>query len=317
MLDRPVSTLHERDSEVDIIELWNILWKAKWLILSFTGIVALSSYFYSITLPDVYRAEATLAPTENSQGGSVFGSQLGGAAALVGLNLGVQESSRINTTIAILQSREFLGNFINEHNLLPYLFAASWDDTNGKSIIDPAIFDTETGLWVGERGKPSALEAYRLFRSTLNVYQDRVTNLIHISIEWTDPVAAEKWVNWLVSDINRDSKLHDVLEANSAISYLRSQLETTQLVEMQRVFYQLIESQTRITMLADVREEYVFRVIDPAVAPDQKIAPRRSMYLIVGALIGAFLSIIYVLLSQAARLRGVEKWATSSVSTEE
>ena len=60
-------------------------------------------------------------------------------------------------------------------------------------------------------------------------------------------------------------------EANSAIEYLRKQLESTQLVEMQRVFYDLIESQTRISMLADVREEYVFQVVDPAVVPDEKL----------------------------------------------
>ena len=46
----------------------------------------------------------------------------------------------------------------------------------------------------------------------------------------------------------------DASEANGAIEYLRRQLEQTQLVDMQRLFYQLIESQARITMLADVRD---------------------------------------------------------------
>jgi hypothetical protein len=36
-------------------------------------------------------------------------------------------------------------------------------------------------------------------------------------------------------------------------------LESTQLVDMQRVLSQLIESQTRITMLTAEREEYLFR----------------------------------------------------------
>ena len=64
---------------------------------------------------------------------------------------------------------------------------------------------------------------------------------------------AERWVNTLIRSINQEVKQKDLTDAISAIEYLRKQLESTQLVEMQRVFYDLIESQTRISMLADVR----------------------------------------------------------------
>ena len=95
-------------------------------------------------------------------------------------------------------------------------------------------------------------------------------------------------------------KQKDLTEANSAIEYLRKQLESTQLVEMQRVFYDLIESQTRISMLADVREEYVFQVVDPAVVPDEKIAPRRSLIAVLGTMLGAMLALVVVLVRHYA-----------------
>ena len=65
-------------------------------------------------------------------------------------------------------------------------------------------------------------------------------------------------------------------------------------MEMQRVFYQLIESQTRIVMLADVRDEYVFQIIDLAVEPDRKIAPNRSRIVMLGALLGVIVSLAMV-----------------------
>jgi LPS O-antigen subunit length determinant protein (WzzB/FepE family) len=102
------------------------------------------------------------------------------------------------------------------------------------------------------------------------------------------------------------SRSQDVNEANRAIAYLRSQLEQTQLVDMQRVFYQLIESQTRITMLADVRDEYMFRVIDPATMPDQRNSPRRSLMVIIGAFAGVFLAL---LLAYLRRTLGFAKFA--------
>jgi uncharacterized protein involved in exopolysaccharide biosynthesis len=107
-------------------------------------------------------------------------------------------------------------------------------------------------------------------------------------------VEAAQWVNQLVTSLNREISDRDVREASRAITYLRNQLNSTQLVEMQRVFYQLIETQTRVTMLANVREEYVFRVIDPAVVPDIRSEPRRAAICIIGSLLGAIFSIALV-----------------------
>lgn len=74
-----------------------------------------------------------------------------------------------------------------------------------------------------------------------------------VAIAWPNPQQAAPWTNQLIAALNQELRSRDVREANSAIEYLRRQLGQTQLVGMQRVFYQLIESQTRITMLADVR----------------------------------------------------------------
>jgi len=61
------------------------------------------------------------------------------------------------------------------------------------------------------------------------------------------------------------------------------------------VFYDLIESQTRVSMLADVRDEYVFQVVDPAMVPDEKVAPRRSLIAVLGTLLGGMLGVVIVL----------------------
>ena len=130
--------------------------------------------------------------------------------------------------------------------------------------------------------------------------QDAKSGLVTVAIEWHDPVLAARWVNALVKKINQEVKQKDQAEANSAIAYLSQQLESTQLVEMQRVFYDLIESQTRISMLTDVREEYVFQVVDPAVVPDEKIAPRRSLIAVLGTMLGAMLALVVVLVRHYA-----------------
>lgn len=283
------------DDEIDLRELFGILWAEKWQISGVTVAAAVISLTISLTMTETYRAEAVLAAADTEQNVPGLSSQLGGAAALLGVSIGGNIGDQITTAITTLRSRQFVGRFIEENNLLVPLFAARWNKATKDSRVDDEIYDVESGKWTRSAGAPTQLEAYREFSEILSVEgPDRNTGIVTLAIEWHNPIEASDWVNRLVTSINNEVKARDVREANNAIAYLRTQLEATQLVDMQRVFYQLIESQTRITMLADVRDEYVFRIIDPAVVPDRKAAPQRALICLIGTLAGGLLSILIV-----------------------
>jgi uncharacterized protein involved in exopolysaccharide biosynthesis len=53
----------------------------------------------------------------------------------------------------------------------------------------------------------------------------------------------------------------------------------------------LVEQQTHKNMLANIREEYAFRVIDPARKPIQASGPNRQMIVLIGLIIGVFSSV--------------------------
>ncbi len=284
-----------RDDEIDLRELSVILWEEKWLIIGITAVAAIVSVVVALTMTEIYTAETTLAQAEQEQSSGGLASQFGGAAALLGVNINSGSGNNINTAIATLKSRQFIGRFIEENKLLVPLFASTWNKSSQNSVIDESIYNPIESEWLREDGTPTQQEAFRKFSEILTVSgPDRNTGIVTVAINWLNPAEAAEWVNQLVSALNQDVRTRDVQEANNAISYLRQQLDATQLVDMQRVFYQLIESQTRITMLADVREEYVFRVIDPAVAPDMRSAPRRALICIIGTMAGGLMSLLLV-----------------------
>jgi uncharacterized protein involved in exopolysaccharide biosynthesis len=285
------------EDEIDLRELFWILWAEKWLIVGVTALFAIGSVIYALMQTDIYKAEAVLAPAETEQSSGGLATQFGGAAALLGVNVGGGGGDAINTALATLRSRQFLGRFIEDNDLLVPLFASSWDASTQTSVNNEAVYNSATGEWLLENGPPTAHDAFRAMSGILSVSEpNRDTGVVTVAIVWPNPVEAAAWVNKLVNAINQEIRARDVREANSAITYLKQQLASTQLVDMQRVFYQLIESQTRITMLADVRDEYVLRIIDPAVVPDRKIAPRRSFICILGTLVGGVLSLMIVFL---------------------
>ncbi|MBY7701395.1 Wzz/FepE/Etk N-terminal domain-containing protein [Vibrio harveyi] len=294
-----------KDDEIDLHELFKALWKGKWIILATTFVFAIGSVLYALSLPNIYKADALLAPAESSNGGglSKMAGQLGGLAALAGVNLGGSEASQANLAVQVIKSRQFLDAFIDKHDLLvPLMAAKGWDIGNNKLIIDKDLYNPETHEWLREakglRGaQPSAQEATEFFRKKiLNIKQDQESGLYAISIRHYSPYVAQEWVNWLIVDINKAMRARTIAETSQNLAYLNTQLQKTAIADMQSTFYKLIEDQTKSLMLAEVQEEFVFKVIDPAVVPELKDEPKRALICVLGTLFGILIGIAIVFL---------------------
>lgn len=291
-------TKNKHYNELDILKALRVLWGGKVAVVCSTLIFSIGAFFVTFIISDVYRAEAIVAPVEEDNSDALIPSRLGIAASFAGISLS-NSNSRVQNSLAIMQSREFIGEFIDKHDLSILLLASYWDEETNQNKIDPKLYDISSQEWRDGQAPDRSVEweAYNAFKEILTISTNAENGLITVAIEWTDPVQAAQWVNWLIEEINFRTKTADLEEAKDAISYLTSQISSTQLVDMQRVFYQLIESQTRVVMLADIREEYIFQYIDRAIPPEERVFPRRGMTSLLFALIGFCLSSFLVLVA--------------------
>ncbi|HBN6202643.1 Wzz/FepE/Etk N-terminal domain-containing protein [Vibrio parahaemolyticus] len=298
------------DDEIDLLELFGALWKGKWIIIATTFIFAVGSVLYALSLPNIYKSDALLAPAESSGGGglSKMAGQLGGLAALAGVNLGASEFSQTELAVQVLKSRQFIEAFVKKHDLLvPLMAATDWDLTNNKLILDEELYDSNSGEWLreakGMRGSiPTAQEAYEVFnKDTLSVTQDQESGLYTVSVKYYSPYVAQQWVNWLIEDINKVMRERTIAETSQNLAYLNTQLQKTAVADMQSTFYKLIEEQTKSLMLAEVQEEFVFKVVDPAVVPELKDGPKRALICMLGTFLGGMLGVVIVLIRFAFR----------------
>lgn len=301
---------YQQDDEIDLRELFGIIWDGKWIIIAITFVFAVASVIYSLSLPNIYKAEATLAPTEEAQGQG-FGEEMSGLASLAGLSVGKQQVDKVTMAMEILQSRKFIKNFIQRHNILPEVMAVKeWHQASGELVFNQEIYNPNTKEWgTGteslEDSKPSSWKYVKAFKgSMLSVEKDTETpGLINISVSHQSPVIAYQWVEWLVQDINNHMRQRDIKEAQSSMEYLQNELGETNLSSMQQVFYQLIEKQIQTIMLANVRPEYIFQVLDPAVIPEERDAPSRVLICIIGTFLGGFLSLLIVFVRHLTRTK--------------
>jgi len=288
---------------IDLLKLGRVLWSGKWVAVAITVFFALASCFYSLSLPNIYKSEVLLISSEeNSVGLAGLAGRLGGLASFTGVNLDAGSGNKTALAIEVLKSRDFISRFLVKRNLLvPLLAAKGWDRSNDVLEIDPELYDVAAGEWkiaskMGHETVPSIQKAYKAFSRIISVTQDKKTNFIRLGIEYYSPELSKKWVGWLVEDVNKELKARDVEEAKRSIEYLKSQLQKTLIADMKTVFYELIEEQTKTIMFSEARDEYAFKTIDPAIAPEMKYKPRRSVIVFFGSVIGLFFGCVAVII---------------------
>lgn len=294
------------DDEVDLRELWNVIWQGKWIIIATTTIFAIAAVIYALSLPNIYKSTATLIPTtgEEQSGAAALAARFGGLASMAGVSLGGSGIDKTKIAIETLKSREFLSEFITKHNLKPEILAAkSWDATNNRIVYDNEVYNSETKIWTWEsksqwkkETQPSDQEAILEFLEIVSFNYDDKSSLVNISASHLSPFVAQQWVNWLINDINQHMRKQDIAEANSSIGYLTKKLEETSLAEMQKIFYELIEAQTKTKMLAEIRDQYVLKVIDVPTVPELKDKPKRALICVLAVFLGGMIGVSWVFL---------------------
>lgn len=309
MSEAPTPSAGADRDVVEFADLLRALWRRKWLAMGITFGCALVALLVALMLPNVYRAEALLAPNgeEGASGLSSLAAQYGGLASLAGINLGSEGSDKTVMGLEILKSRQFISDFIRRHDaLVPLMAADAWDPETGKLLVDAAEYDEAQKQWVRDvrppkTTVPSMQEAYEEFAKRMTVRQDPETGFVTVAVEHLSPQIAKQWVDWLVQDINSTVMHKEVDEATQSIAYLEKQVESTSLAELQSVFFRMIEEQMKTIMLAEVSDEYLLQTLDPAVVPEEKAKPRRLLILIFGTFLGMMLGVVVSLALPARR----------------
>ena len=162
------------DDEIDLLELLALFWRRKWLIVVVTTLCAAGGVAYALLAQQWWRAEVVMTQTDSKQvsGGLA---QLGGLASLAGINIGAGGGSQ--NSVAVLKSKDFAREFIEDNQLLPVLLADRMDIQPPVDIRDAVdYFDKDVRA----------------------IADDKKSGLITLSVTWTDDALATDWANHLL-----------------------------------------------------------------------------------------------------------------------
>jgi uncharacterized protein involved in exopolysaccharide biosynthesis len=270
------SLMHEEPDEgIDIVVFSRLLWRYRVLVAALCAVGALVAVIVGLVSIPIFRGEVVVAAAHDQGqlgGGSGQGimGAVGGLASLAGVDIQAG-SAEEKAAQGVLESRHLIEEFIRRYNLLPEL---------SRDANHPLT------MW----------RAVDLFKKTVVIVnKDQKRELTTVIMEWKDASTAARWANDFLALANELIRTRALEESRRNITYLTAQLERTADVDMRKVMFGIIESETKRLMLANGRIEYAFQVIDPAVAPEVRARPRRTLLAWIGLGLGLLVGITVAL----------------------
>ena len=295
------------DDEIDLSELFHVLWDKIFYIGAITSIFLLISIIYALMLPNIYQSKATLMAVEQSSGMSGMVGRYSGMASLAGISLESKSGSKDQEAIARIKSFDFFSNnFLPNIKLENLMAVKKWNQASNTLTYDANDFNTESRQWLRKAkpprsNVPTSQEAYEEFIEIMSVNKDKKTLLVTLSVEHKSPFIAQQWVEIMINQIDQVMRDQDRQTATKSIEYLNSLAPTVFNEDIKKALSALQQEQMKRLMMVEANDNYVFKVLDSPIAAELKSKPRRSLIVIWGTILGMVLSALGVLVFNYTR----------------
>jgi LPS O-antigen subunit length determinant protein (WzzB/FepE family) len=282
--------------EIDLRDLFLILWSKKNIIFFITSISAILSVIYALSLPNIYSSNAILAPTSSQESLSSKLGQFSGLANIAGFSMPSQKASKSEEAIKRINSFDFFQNYFLANIKLENLVALKeWSAKEDKLIYNESLIDAKNGKWLLDKKnrsqKPSNQEAFKTYKMILSI-NEVGAGFYSISIDHRSPNIAKKWLDIIILNINESMRDIDKEASLNSINFLNKLQTSNNMKSSKEMIANLLENQIQTLMLASSDKAYVFKIIDSPISPEKKSGPSRALICILGSFFGVMLSLL-------------------------
>ena len=294
------------EDEINLIDLWRVIWAGKWFIAGFTLFCTLIAVFVSLyVLPVTYKSEAVLMPIESNAGGL---SQLAGLAGSLPIPIDLGGGGKSDHILAYLQSRNLKQKLIEKYDLLPRLYEKLWEPAKKVWNVDDP------------KNQPTIVKAIqeKTLEDIYSASQDKKTNLI--SLSWVDkgPAFAAEMLEHVIADLQyyldneyeSDAQRERIFvegqlaKATKELEKWEKQIPDDKLtlatIQRERLAAQTVYTELRkqleLAKITEAKELVRFKVLDSPLIAEKKFKPKRTLICIITLVSSFFLSIILLFL---------------------
>lgn len=252
--------------EVTLLDLYLVLKKRRYLILSVLAFGLLASGIASVLMPKIYESRAVILPVQ--QGNQGMGG-INSVAAQFGLAAPI--STNESEVVNLLKSNILREKVIRKYALLQVLFDP--DDLEG--MAEPEK------MWLG----------LRRLEDDMEVKFNQKDNCVELSMRERNPEAAANILNFMLYELNEHMSSEARRVADTNRQYLESLINDVADPIILSKIYELVAKQVETSMMASVKENFAFKVIDPPSVPFEEVQPKVVLNIALGFILSLFFGV--------------------------
>jgi uncharacterized protein involved in exopolysaccharide biosynthesis len=292
-------TSYIEEDEIDLRELWKTILAGKKIIAIVMSIVVLVTFIYVLKLPNVYKSEAILIPSENSSGGGLGG--LGGLAAMAGVSVGSASMTPDIAFTSLLNDYEFMKKFVVENGVLEYYQSADIDKNYVFALGFRGVYDffksSKEEDEDEEFNKEDAIfETVKLVRANMSISSDKKTGLITVSYNDSDRSYPPKIIENFLRDASKYLIQNNLSITNSKLGYFEQELQKADAIELRQSISATISGILKEKIMMQSKKYYqcdVLTMASEAYIKD-KAKPKRALILVVSFVTSLILGVFLV-----------------------
>ncbi len=269
------------NDEINLIDYIKVISRHRKMIIYIVAVVVVLTAIWSMVITPTYAAKTVLMPTIKPK-------EIGGGAEQVAMQLGLSVPTSPGTSeiVNILNSNALKEKVIRHYNLLPVFFKGdSLKETENQKI------------WRG----------IRYLERRMKVTNKQKEGIVELTFEFNDPNETALITQDIIDELNEymSSEAKRVAETNK--KYLESDVNTVSDPFIKDKIFNLIAQQAEMAVMAEAKENFAFKVLDPPMVPDRRIRPKRGQMVMISFVTSLFAGIFAAFLKEYIQKQKVDK----------
>lgn len=309
---------NKKDDEISLIDLVAVLWRRKWMIIGITVAGMIFAVVYSIIsiklppeksyLPNLYTPKAQMLITEENKGGGLSLGNLGGLAAIAGVNVPGGSS---NSALAsyLVNSNTIQDSVIEQFNFVEAWKIEKSPKTNSRKILKEKLrsnYDDDTGVFTLSFEDKDPVLARDVVNYVVDLLEQRFNELgvdknklQKANLEENINSAYQEILNYQAQIRDLESSVSNVYSGYGATAIMMDTSLIKMELTVQEEIYKQLKAQYESLKVSMASEKPVFQILERAEIPDQKSGPSRGKLCIIITFAAGFFSVFLAFLLNA------------------
>ena len=238
-------------------------------------LLGLASYLYSFLEESKYQSTIIISDAKGSKV-----SDLGGISSLL---TGVsQVDKELSISLMQMKSSPYLMEFIKKFNLPVSIYTENYKFPNLSKKSTLADLSSIKNDFNEEDLKDAAL------RISSNIEYKSNGAFTEVTLESGSAFFSKLILDGLISFANDQLRSKVIIESEKEIEYLKQQIALTSMTDLKNSLSGVVKDKITTISLAKSKEDFLFKIIEPASYNPTRIFPNRNLYFALGILLGAF-----------------------------